>query len=77
MVMNQMLERFYSITLYPKGNLHFTEVLPKYRKFLSIYGKSKFKTITIESLIDLLKIHFPDNSKTQYWIKYLQTRYPF
>ncbi len=72
-----MLERFYSITLYPSGNPHFFEVLPKYREFLTEYGASTFRTITFESLFDLLKAHFPNESQFQDWIKYLQTRYPF
>ena len=77
MVMNNMLERFYSVTLYPNGNPHFTKVLPKYREFLTDYGVSTFKSITFESLFDLLKIYYPRESKFQDWIKYLQIRYPF
>ena len=72
-----MLNRFYSLTLYPSGNLHFTDVLPKYREFLSKYGVLTFKTITFESLFDLLKVHFSKDSKYQDWIEYLQIRYPF
>jgi len=72
-----MLERFYSITLYPNGNPHFNSVLPKYKEFLSEYGASTFRAITFESLIDLLRIHFPKEAKFQDWIKYLQIRYPF
>lgn len=74
---NYMLEKFYSITLYPSGNPHFTEVLPEYREFLTEYGTSTFRTITFESLLVLLKAHFPNESQFQDWIKYLQTRYPF
>lgn len=77
MVMNKMVERFYSVTLYPCGNPHFTKVLPKYREFLTDYGLSTFKFITFESLFDLLKVHYPKDSQFQNWIEYLQTRYPF
>ncbi|MBO4873784.1 MAG: hypothetical protein J5542_00535 [Bacteroidales bacterium] len=77
MVMNHMLDRFYSITLYPSGNPHFTDYLPKYKEFLTEYGISTFKFITYEWLIERLKVHFSNNTKAQAWIEYLQTRYPF
>lgn len=77
MVMNNMLGRFHSVTLYPSGNPHFAVVLPKYREFLTEYGVSTFKYISFESLFGLLKIYYPRESKFQDWIKYLQIRYPF
>ena len=71
------VEKFHSITLYPKGNPHFNEVLPAYEQFLTDKGRSTFGYITIESLIDLLDQHFPKTKEFQNWIQYLRIRYPF
>lgn len=78
MVLNEkMVDKFHSITLYPKGNPHFGEVLPVYEQFLTDEGRSTFGYITIESLIDLLDQYFPKTNKIQNWIQYLKIRYPF
>jgi len=77
MIQNNMLAKFHSITLYPHGNPHFGEVLPKYESFLTDEGRSSFGYITIESLIDLLDRYFPKTKKYQNWIQYLRVRYPF
>lgn len=72
-----MVDKFHSITLYPKGNPHFNEVLPAYEQFLTDEGRATFGYITIESLIDLLEQHFPQTQEFQNWIQYLKIRYPF
>lgn len=72
-----MIENFHSITIYPKGNPHFGNVLPEYEKFLTDKGKSSFGYITIEDLIDLIEKYFPKTEKFQNWIQYLKQRYPF
>ncbi len=77
MLLKQLVEKFHSITLYPNGNPHFNDVLPKYEKFLTDEGRSTFGYITIEALIDLIEKYFPRNIKFQNWIQYLKTRYPF
>jgi hypothetical protein len=77
MVKNKMVDKFHSITIYPKGNPHFTEVLPQYEKFLTDEGLASFGHITLESLIDLIEKYFPKTTKFQNWISYLRTRYPF
>ncbi|MBR5436014.1 MAG: hypothetical protein IK120_04030 [Muribaculaceae bacterium] len=77
MLPNHLAERFHSITLYPKGNPHFNEVLPKYEQFLTDEGRSSFGYITIEDLIDLIEQYFPKNKEFQNWINYLRIRYPF
>lgn len=77
MVQNNMQDKFYSITIYPKGNPHFGEVLPAYETFLTDAGRSTFGFITIESLIDLLTKHFPLSQEFCNWIQYLKIRYPF
>lgn len=71
------LEKFHSITIYPEGNPHFSEVLPKYKDFLTDKGKESFGYITIEGLIELIEKYFPKTEKFQQWIKYLKDRYPF
>ncbi len=77
MILKHLVEKFHSITLYPKGNPHFNEVLPKYEQFLTNLGRSTFCYITIEALIDLIEHHFPKTTEFQNWITYLKTRYPF
>ena len=77
MVMNEQIDRFHSITLYPNGNTHFKKVLPEYEKLLSEYGKATFGYITIEKLILLICKHFEMNEKNRQWVDYLNTRYPF
>ena len=77
MVMNEQIDRFHSITLYPNGNTHFKKVLPEYEKLLSEYGKATFGYITIEKLILLICKHFEMNEKNKQWVDYLNTRYPF
>ena len=71
------VEKFHSVTLYPKGNPHFVEILPAYERFLTDEGRSTFGYITIESLIDLLDQYFPKTKEFQNWIHYLRIRYPF
>lgn len=77
MEQKHMIEKFHSVTLYPKGNPHFEDVLPKYEQFLSDNGRSSFGYITIEALIDLIEQHFPKTDVNQNWIQYLKDRYPF
>ena len=76
MVLNHMLCRFHTVTLFPSGNPHFSEVLPKYLEFLSDYGKSTFRYITFEELFELLGTNYKE-AKYQKWINYLKKRYPF
>ena len=76
MVMNKMLDCFHSITLFPSGNPHFADVLPKYRQFLSEYGNASFGYITFEELFDLLEVNYKGD-KFQKWVEYLKERYPF
>ena len=75
--LTEKIEKFHSITIYPKGNPHFCEVLPQYEQFLTNEGRSTFGYITIEDLIDLIEKHFPKTVEYQNWIQYLKDRYPF
>ncbi|MBR4324592.1 MAG: hypothetical protein IKP73_03575 [Bacteroidales bacterium] len=72
-----VVDKFHSITLYPKGNPHFDKVLPKYENFLTDEGRSTFGYITIEALIDCIELNFPKTVDYQRWIQYLKDRYPF
>jgi hypothetical protein len=76
MVLNHMLCRFHTVTLFPSGNPHFSEVLPEYSEFLSDYGKSTFRYITFEELFELLGTNYKE-AKYQKWIYYLKKRYLF
>jgi hypothetical protein len=44
-------EYFTSVILYPEGNDHFREMIPKYLSFLSPGHESSFKSITYEEFI--------------------------
>lgn len=66
---------FTSLTLYPKGNVHFVETSKDYMKLLTS-NENKFIPRTYEDFIVLLEKHRPDESY-QPWIDYLKTRYLF
>lgn len=63
---------FTSITLYPKGNIHFSKTLPEYQTFLK--EKNSFIEITFEDFIAVLK-KYSINSRFNNWIRYLEIRY--
>lgn len=63
---------FTSITMYPKGNLHFSKVIPEYQTFLK--EKSSLIGITYEDFIEALTKHSKDNAFDK-WIAYLKERY--
>jgi hypothetical protein len=67
-------EYFTSIILYPDGNDHFKELIPKYQSFLKPGQESSFKGITYEDFIDEAKIHTDDPDFIK-WLQYLEKRY--
>jgi hypothetical protein len=67
-------EYFTSIILYPDGNDHFKELIPKYQSFLKPGQESSFKGITYEDFIDEAKIHTDDPDFIK-WLQYLENRY--
>jgi hypothetical protein len=67
-------EYFTSIILYPEGNDHFKELIPKYQSFLKPGQESSFKGIMYENFIDEAKIHTDDPDFIK-WLQYLEKRY--
>jgi hypothetical protein len=67
-------EHFTSIILYPEGNDHFRELIPKYQSFLKPGNESSFKGITYEEFIDEAKYHTDDPDFLK-WLQYLESRY--
>lgn len=78
MILNKQLSEFSSLTVYPEGNVHFDEILPKYEdEILSEKGKSTFRYITYERLFSLMEESFDSSVMPQLndWISYLIQRY--
>ena len=67
-------EYFTSIILYPAGNDHFKELIPKYQSFLNSGHESSFKGITYEEFIDAAK-NLTDDPDFLKWLQYLENRY--
>ena len=67
-------KHFISIILYPSGNLHFEEVIPKYQSYLVAQQKHKLQGIPFETLFQSLD-EFNTKSDFQNWIDYLKRRY--
>jgi hypothetical protein len=66
---------FHSLTFYPSGNSHFTEVIRKYReKFLKSEFQECVQGVTYEDFFQSCKKFIPDK---QYggWLEYLEKRY--
>jgi len=63
---------FASITLYPKGNIHFSKILAEYQTFLAV--KDKIIGITYEDFFKVLIKH-STNIRFDNWIAYLKERY--
>ena len=71
------IDHFYHIHLYPQGNEHFVEIIPKYQELLSEKGRASFLPITYEELFCEMEKLFCENEKHTNWIKYLKARYLF
>lgn len=67
-------EYFTSIVLYPEGNDHFRELIPKYKSFLSPGHESSFRGITYEEFISAAK-ELTDDAGFIRWLQYLEDRY--
>ena len=66
---------FTSLTLFPKGNVHFVKTSKAYMDLLTS-NENKFIPLSYEDFFVLLEKHRPDESY-QSWIDYLKTRYLF
>ncbi len=67
-------DEYFSLTLYPQGNVHFVKALTNFNTFLNDKGKNTLKGITYENFITTL-INSPSTEKQYNWIKYLIERY--
>jgi len=67
-------EYFTSIILYPEGNDHFRELIPKYKSFLNPGHESSFIGITYEEFIDV-GVKLTEDEGYINWLKYLKDRY--
>ena len=78
MVLDGLLSEFTSITVYPEGNGHFSELLwQKYKNKLTDKGKETFYHLTYEKLFPMIRECFrggeiKDSDK---WVDYLERRY--
>lgn len=80
MVLDNQLDEFVSITVYPAKNGHFSQDLwSRYESMLTPKGKETFRHVTYEDLFRLMERTL---SKDKFkdlpgWIKYLRERYLF
>lgn len=65
------IEEFYSITLYPAGNEHFTHVIAEYKKHLIPEAQNTVKGIAYEDFFAVL----PNKGEWDAWRKWLVERY--
>jgi len=69
-------EYFTSVILYPKGNDHFRELIPRYKSLLTPGHENSFIGITYEELIDAAVMLTEDEGYLS-WLQYLKVRYIF
>jgi len=78
---NFLKDNFISITIYPKGNKHFTTVGDDYKKkFLEEEFKYRCLFFTYEELFKLFKTHCqnmeaPEKERYEEWIRWMEKRY--
>jgi hypothetical protein len=77
MIENKDLAKFYSMTLYPNGNLHFSHELPKYKEFLKDECKHEVFGVTFEDFFKLIEKEISKETNPEYkeWLVYLNERY--
>ena len=77
MVLRGDIEKFTSITVYPKANVHFhNDAMPDYYELLTETGKNTFIPLTYEELFSLMDKYLNiENGKE--WNLYLRQRYLF
>lgn len=65
---------FHSLTFYPSGNIHFQEVIPKYKEHLKPEYKDRVQGVTYEQFFDICKKYSP-NEEYGEWLEWLFSRY--
>jgi hypothetical protein len=67
-------EHFTSVILYPQGNEHFRELIPRYKSFLTPGNENCFIGITYEDFI-AGAVMLTDDEGYLTWLQYLKNRY--
>jgi len=70
---NDKFKHFTSLTLFPKGNVHFIETSKEYIELLT-KNNNNFLALTYEDFFSACKKHCPDTDFRK-WLDYLTTRY--
>jgi hypothetical protein len=70
---NDIFKHFTSLTIFPRGNLHFIETTKEYMDML-IGNNDRFVPITYEEFLSTCKKHCP-NDRFDKWLDYLEDRY--
>lgn len=71
MVQKKEISNFYSITLFPSGNLHFISSIPAYQRCLVSAASDTVKACTYERFISAIN----GDTDMQKWKDYLNSRY--
>ncbi len=70
---NDKFKHFTSLTIFPKGNLHFIEASNEYLEML-VVNNDRFVPVTYENFLSVCNKYKP-NDKFGKWLKYLDDRY--
>jgi hypothetical protein len=65
---------FHSLTFYPSGNTHFTDVIFEYKEYLRPEFKERVQGVTYEQLFEICQKHIP-NEEYGKWLEWLEKRY--
>jgi len=65
---------FHSLTFYPLGNTHFTDVISEYKEYLRPEFKGRVQGVIYEQFFEICRKHLP-NEEFGKWLDYLEGRY--
>ncbi|MBM3404212.1 MAG: hypothetical protein FJY10_04910 [Bacteroidetes bacterium] len=65
---------FHSLTFYPEGNIHFTEVISGYQELLKPEYRDRVQGVTYERFFKICRKYLP-NEEFIRWLEYLERRY--
>jgi hypothetical protein len=74
MVDKPKYNHIHSLTFYPSGNTHFTNVIKDYKEFLRPEYKERVQGVTYERFFESCRNHLP-NEEFGKWLEYLGKRY--
>lgn len=74
---DDILSEFTSLTIYPKGNGHFSGIWPKYESMLTPSGQETFRHLTYEDLFHMMQecLNVTKIPNLNQWMDYLNRRY--